>query len=140
MRSLLPIRAAALVVVAVFGFHLSRFYLAADLTNFVCPHHVQPTAAASPAEQANHSAMQHGSHAMQPNEEPDPGTRPGGEGPGMRCCCRHSLDGLITALVLFGPAGLADVPAPASSQRVSLAADLPVPQNDLTPPFIPPRA
>ena len=126
MHKALPIRAVALVVVAVFGFHMSRFYLAADLTNFVCPHHV--------AGQADHSAMQHGGHAMPQDNGPHRGAEPLQDGSGLRCCCRHTLDGLITTITLATPAELANVPLPDSFQGVALAADVSVLQNDLTPP------
>lgn len=136
MRNVLPIRAAALVVVAVFGFHMSRFYLAADLTNFVCPHHVQSMAAAPQGEQG---PMQHAGHMMPQSEQAHSGTHPGKDNSGMRCCCRHTLDGLITTLTLFAPADLANVPVPDGIQLASLASRLSVPQNDLSPPFVPPR-
>jgi hypothetical protein len=136
MGKVLPIRAAALLVVAVFGFHLSRFYLVADLTDFVCPHHVQSVALAPPDSQG---AMHHGDYAMPQSRESHTGTPPGKDGSGMRCCCRHSLDGLITTLTLFGPADLADAPVPDGTQVAALAPGSSVLQNDLDPPFIPPR-
>ena len=148
MGRLLPIRAVALIAVAAFGFHMSRFYLAADLTNIVCPHHVQPmgmeTEGAHEAQGSVGSvgSMQHGNHTMPQSKQSHQGTQPGSPGSndsGMRCCCRHSLDGLVTTLVLFGPADMANVPLPDGIQVVSLASDLSVLQNDLNPPFIPPR-
>ncbi len=136
MRKALPIRAVALVVVAVFGFHMSRFYLVADLTNFVCPHHVQGQGDGS---QGDHNAMQHGSHAMPQSNGAHRGAEPVKDTSGLRCCCRHTLDGLITTITLATPAELANVPLPDGIQGVALAADISVLQNDLTPPFIPPR-
>ena len=136
MRSALSTRAVALAVVALFGFHMSRFYLAADLTNFACPHHVQPMAAAPQGEQA---AMQHGGHAMHQSKQPQPENHPAKDNSGMRCCCRHSLDGLISTLILSSPADLASAPVPDGVRVASLPSRFAVLQNDLSPPFIPPR-
>ena len=135
MRRLLPIRAVALLVVGVFSLHLSRFYLAADITNFVCPHHVQ----AMDSSDGDHMAMQHKGHQMPMVEQSRPAPRRSDDS-GMRCCCRHTLDGLITTLVLSTPADLAGIPLPDGGEKAILAADLSVPESDLSPPFIPPRA
>ena len=138
MRRLLPIRAVALAVVAVFGFHMSRFYLVADLADFNCPHHVR-SMRMGVAPQGEQGAMQHGNHTMPQSKQSHPGTHPGGGDSGMRCCCRQTLDGLITTLVLYSPGDLANAPLPDGVQGVSLAADLAVREHDLNPPFIPPR-
>ena len=134
MRRLLPFRPLTLLVVGVFVFHLSRFYLAADMTNLVCPHHVQAMSASDDA----HMAMQHGSHQMPMSDHSQPAPRRGDD-PGMRCCCRHTLDGLITTLVLFTPADIIGVSVPDSEKWASFGSDLSIPENDLSPPFIPPR-
>ena len=142
MRNTLSIRAAALVVVAVFGFHMSRFYLAADLTNFVCPHHVKTTGmGAQPGHesQGTETGSPHAGHTMPQARQSHGGTHPVEDSSGMRCCCRHTLDGLITTLALFGPTDLANVPLPDSFLRASLTSDLAFAQTDLNPPFIPPR-
>jgi hypothetical protein len=67
------------------------------------------------------------------------GTHPRRDDSGMRCCCRHGLDGLITTLVLYSPGDLATAPLPDRFQGVSLESDASLLQNDLNPPFIPPR-
>jgi hypothetical protein len=136
MRKALLIRRVALLVVAVFAFHTSRFFLAADLTNFVCPHHVQRMEDSS---QTDHGVMQQGSHRMPQSEQSHRGTQPRNDHSGLRCCCRHALDGLITTIALATPAEPAEVPLPDGLQGLSLATDLSILQNDLNPPFIPPR-
>lgn len=130
-------RAVALVVVAVFGFHLSRFYMVFDVMPLICPHHVQTMDMEAQEAQGTMGAMQHGSHMVPQSSQSHPGMP--GDNSDLRCCCRHTLDGLITTLVLFGPADLANMPLPDGFLRASLALDLSVLQNDLNPPFIPPR-
>jgi len=142
MRSALSTRAVALAVVALFGFHMSRFYLAADLTNFACPHHVQPMGVEVDQPHSSHGvqgAMQHGGHRMPQGTQSQRGTQPGSDNSGMRCCCRHTLDGLITTLVLYRPADLANAPVPDGIQLAWLVSRFSFLQNDLNPPFIPPR-
>ena len=127
-------RAIALVVIAFFGLHLSRFYLAADLKTFDCPHHVQSQGVA-PAGSADHS--NHQGHGK--TQAADPGAQPGDRDFGLRCCCRLSLDGLITTLVLDTPADTVNGPLPESVWRIPLFAELSIPENDLPTPFQPPR-
>ena len=133
-NSLRANRAIALVVIAFFGLHLSRFYLAADLKAFVCPHHVQSPDVA-PAGSADHS--NHQGHGK--TQAADPDAQPGDRDFGLRCCCRLSLDGLITTLVLDTPADTVNGPLPESVWRIPLFAELSIPENDLPPPFQPPR-
>lgn len=139
MRNALPIRAVALAVVAVFGFHMSRFYLLADLTDFNCPHHVQPMGMETQGADGAMGALQHRNHTMPQSTLSHLGTYPRKDNSGMRCCCRHTLDGLITTLILYGPADPANAPVPDGVQGISLAASPSFTQNDRNPPFIPPR-
>ena len=142
MRNAIPIRAVAVAVVAVFGFHMSRFYMVFDVMPLICPHHVQTIAMEMDAletEGVPMGAMQHGSHTMPESKQSHRRPQPGSDNSGMRCCCRHTLDGVITTLVLYGPADMANVPVPDGFLRASLASDPSLLQNDLNPPFIPPR-
>ena len=125
-------RAVALVVLAVFGFHFSRFYMVADLTNFVCPHHVANLG--SPAE-----SSQHVGHEMGDGQAAPPASQPTDPDSGLRCCCRHALDGLITTLILDTPAEVASVPLPDGGATAMLATTLSFSENDPNPPFQPPR-
>jgi len=127
-------RAISLALVALFSFPSGGYLLFADRQPFVCPHHVEPRGG-NPAVSAEHDNHQtHGkSHAAAP------GSQPRDDRSGLRCCCRHAFDGLITTLILDTPAEAASVPLPEGRQRVTLFADRSISQNDLSPPFQPPR-
>jgi len=131
MRTALPTRATALVVVAVFAFQLGRDCFVADLMNFVCPHHV-PSAATEAASHGDHSAsaLDHSKHS-----EPQPAHRDSG----LRCCCRHALDSLVTTLILDSPGEWAKAPLPEGTQSAPLSARIQFSENSPSPPFQPPR-
>jgi len=124
----------ALLVSVFFAFPLTRFYLIADLKDFACPHHVESQGVA-PTQAVDHSS--HAGHGTTPAA--DPGAPPAQRDSGLRCCCRHSLDGLITTLLLDTPADAAKTPLPERAGRVSLLAELSVLESDLPTPFEPPR-
>jgi hypothetical protein len=126
-------RAVALVLIALFVFDSSRILMAADQP-FVCPHHVE-TQSAAPAGSADHS--NHQGHGK--TQAANPGAQPGDRDSGLRCCCRHSWDALLTTLLLDTPADAAKTPLPESAWRVPLTAAISFSENDLNPPFQPPR-
>ena len=126
-------RAVALVIIAVFGVHLSRFFVANDVANFVCPHHV------SPAADAPEPSSEHAGHDMGQGYAGHSENQPSNRERGLRCCCRHLLDGTITTLILDAPTNLMNAPLPDGVQRVLLAPSLFSPEGDLSPPFKPPR-
>jgi len=126
-------RTVALVLIAFFVFDSSRILMAADQP-FVCPHHVESQAAA-PAGSAGHS--NHQGHGKTQTADPD--AQPGDRNSGLRCCCRHSWDALLTSLVLDTPTDAAKTPMPESAWRVSLSTELSIAENDLPTPFQPPR-
>jgi hypothetical protein len=134
-------RAVALLMIGIFGFHIGRSYLIADLANFTCPHHV-PSAATNGSDAPD--APQHAGHNMPGGLMPvshgaSPEGQPSGGNSGIRCCCRHTLDGLITTLILDVPADAANVPFSDAAAKASSATVLSVSQADLNPPLEPPR-
>ncbi|MGH9785629.1 MAG: hypothetical protein ACRD88_15745 [Terriglobia bacterium] len=126
-------QAIALVLIVFFVLDSSRFLMADDQP-FVCPHHVE-TQSAAPADSADHS--NHQGHGK--TQAADPGAQPSDRDLGLRCCCRHSLDGLISTLLLDTPADMSKSPLPESAWRVFLTAERSILDNDLPTPFQPPR-
>jgi hypothetical protein len=126
-------QAVALVLIAFFVFDSSRVLMAADQP-FVCPHHVK-TQDAAPASSADHS--NHQGHGK--TQAANPGAQPSDRNSGLRCCCRHSWDALLTSLILDAPADAAQTPLPEGAGRVSPSAELSIHENDLPTPFQPPR-
>jgi hypothetical protein len=131
-----PSRGPALLVVALFALQLSRFYMAIDVMPLICPHHTQRMdmemdmgmMRAGSASQNHRMAMAHPS-----------GTQPANDAPVCRCCCRYSWAGLMTIVVLDTPTDSVKAPLFDGARRVSFAAKVSHPENDLSPPVQPPR-
>lgn len=131
-----PSRPAALLAVALFTFQLSRFYMAFDVMLY-CPHHAGMNMDMGQGMAMEMASSTHADHQMAMSHEP---TKPAPGSPVCRCCCRFSWDGLMTIVTLDVPSDAVQAPPFEGARSVAVADKLSHPENDLSPPFEPPRA